>query len=99
MNPAIACELLARGCARCVRLGDRREHHVPALEKQRVEDLLLGGEVVVDQPVGDAGLVGDVRHPAGVEALAGEHPHRGVEDHPALVGRGRAGHRRPRFQP
>ena len=68
-----------------VGLGDRGEHHVPALEEQRVEDLLLGGEVVVDEPVGDARLVGDVRHPAGVKALAGEHAHGGVEDHPPLV--------------
>ena len=40
---------------------------------------------MVDEPVGDAGLVGDVRHAAGVEALAGEHAHRRVEDLPALV--------------
>ncbi len=43
---------------------------------------------MVDEPVGDAGLVGDVRHAAGVKALAGEHAHGGVEDHPALVDRG-----------
>ena len=68
---------------------DRGQHHVPALQEQRVEDLLLGGEVVVDEPVGDAGLVGDVRHAAGVKALAREHADRRVEDHPALVGGGR----------
>ena len=88
MNPAIAAQLVARGALGPIRLGDRREHHVPALEEQRVEDLVLGGEVVIDEPVRDPGLVGDVRHAAGVKALAREHPHRGVEDHPALVGGG-----------
>ena len=73
-----------------VDLVDRGEQHVPALEEQRVEHLVLGGEVVVDEPVGDAGLVGDVRDAAGVEALAGEHAHRGVEDQAALVQRGLA---------
>jgi hypothetical protein len=40
---------------------------------------------VVDEAVGDARLVGDVRDAAGVEALAGEHAHGRVEDQPALV--------------
>ena len=35
---------------------------------------------MVDEAVGDAGLVGDVRDAAGVEALAGEHAHGRVED-------------------
>ena len=68
-----------------VDLADRLEHHVPALEEQRVQDLVLGPEVVVHQPIGDAGLVGDVAHAAGVEALAREHANGGVEDHPPLV--------------
>ena len=90
MNDAICWSFSRAERLRGVGGGDRLEHHVPALEEQRVEDLLLGGEVVVDEAVGDAGLVGDVGHPAGVEALPGEHPHGGVEDHPALVdGRGR----------
>ena len=40
---------------------------------------------MVHEPVGDAGLVGDVRHAAGVEALAGEHPHRRRQDLAALL--------------
>jgi hypothetical protein len=44
-------------------------------------------EVVVDEPVGDAGLVGDVRDATGVETLTREDPHGGVEDQPALVDR------------
>ena len=83
-------ELLAHRDRLRVDLADQLEHHVPALEEQRVEHLVLGGEVVVDEAVGDAGLVGDVRHAAGVEALAREHPHRRVQDQPALVRRARA---------
>ena len=85
MKTAIACSFSRAGISRAVDLGDRLEQHVPALEEQRVEHLVLGLEVVVDEPVGDARLVGDVRHAAGVEALAREHAHRGVEDDPALV--------------
>ena len=47
------------------------EHDRPPLEEQRVENLVLGGEVVVDEPVGDARLVGDVGDAAGVEAAGG----------------------------
>ena len=49
-------------------------------DEELVEDLVLGGEVVVDEPVGDVGLVGDVGDPGRVEALAGEDPDGGVED-------------------
>ena len=58
---------------------------LPALEEERVEHLVLGLEVVIDEAVGDARLVGDVGHAAGVEALAREHAHGRVEDDPALV--------------
>ena len=87
MKPAIAASLSPRRALGGVGLRDRGEHHIPALQEQRVEDLVLGGEVVVDEPVGDAGLVGDIRDAAGVEPLPREHPHRGVEDHAALVDR------------
>ena len=78
-------ELLASLDVRPVSLGDRRQHHVPPFQKQRVENLLLGGEVVIDEPVGDPGLVGDIRNPAGVKTLPGKDPHRRVEDHPTFV--------------
>ncbi len=84
-------QLVARGDVAPVDLGDRLHEQAPALEEQRVEHLVLGAEVVVDEPVGDARLVGDVRHAAGVEALAREHAHRGVEDDPALVDGGLGG--------
>jgi hypothetical protein len=45
---------------------------------------------VVDEPVGHAGLVGDVAHAALVEALAREDAHRRVEDEAALLGGGAA---------
>ena len=88
MKPATEWSLSRDGQVARVDLADRVEHDLPALEEERVEDLLLRVEVVVDEPVGHAGLVGDVGHAAVVEALAREHPDRRVEDHAALVGRG-----------
>ena len=85
MNEAIAASFSRTGIGSASTSRISVEHHVPALEEQRVEHLVLGGEVVVDEAVGHARLVGDVRHAAGVEALAGEHAHRRVEDQPALV--------------
>ena len=82
-------QLLARARRPRVDLVDRLEHDLPALEEERVEHLVLGLEVVVDEAVGDARLVGDVRHAAGVEALAREHAHGRVEDQAALVDRRR----------
>ena len=61
----------------------------PVLAEDRCQHLVLGGEVVVEQAVRDAGLLRDVTDARRVVALAGEHPHRGVEDQPALVGRQR----------
>src|SRR3954468_2378059 len=78
-------QLLPRRPLPRVGLADDVEHDVPAFEEQGVQHGVLGREVVVDEPVGDARLVGDVRHAAGVEALAGEDPHGGVEDLAALV--------------
>ena len=87
MNEATAYSFSRAGISRRVDLGDRVEHDLPALEEERVEDLLLGAEVVVDEAVGDARLVGHVRHAAVVEAALGEHAHAGVEDQAALVDR------------
>src|SRR5262249_36303721 len=55
------------------------------------EDLILGGEVVVDESVRDPRLIGDVGDPAGVKSLAREHAHGGIEDHPPLVDGGGLG--------
>ncbi len=60
MKPAIASSFSRAGMSWRVDLADRLEQDVPALQEQRVEHLVLGAEVVVDEPVGDARLVGDV---------------------------------------
>ena len=65
MNEATMYSLSRAACPARVDLGDRVEHDLPALGEERVEDLLLRLEVVVDEPVGDAGLVGDVGDAAG----------------------------------
>ena len=64
MNDGDRVELVARREVLAVELADDVEHDVPALEEERVEHLVLGAEVVVDEAVGDAGLVGDVAHAA-----------------------------------
>jgi hypothetical protein len=84
-------ELVARGHVLAVDLGDRVEHQLPALGEDLVEDLLLRAKVVVDEPVGDARLVGHVGHAAVVEAVAREHADAGVEDQAALVHLGLGG--------
>ena len=80
MNHVIAWSLSRGSASLAVDLADRLEQDVPALEEERVEHLVLGAEVVVDEPVGDARLVGDVATRGGVEALAREDADRGVED-------------------
>ncbi len=80
MKPATASSFSRAGIALSVDLLDRRQQQRPALGEELVQDLVLGVEVVVDEPVGDAGLVGDVGDAAGVEALAREDADRRVED-------------------
>jgi hypothetical protein len=86
-------ELVARGGVRePIDLGDRVEHDLPALDEQLVEDLLLRIEVVVDEPVRDAGLVGHVGDAAVMEPLPREDGDGCIEDETALVhGAGAAG--------
>ena len=87
MNEAISCSFSRAPSSSCASTcADRLEHHVPALQEERVEDLVLGGEVVVHEAIRHPRLVGDVGDAAGVEALAREHAHGGVEDHAPLVG-------------
>ena len=85
MKPATAASFSRGVAAAAVGLLDRRQQQRPALDEELVEDLVLGAEVVVDEPVGDPGLVGDVGDAGRVEALAGEDADRGVEDLAALV--------------
>jgi hypothetical protein len=58
---------------------DRDRDRAPVLPEDRLEDLFLGGEVVVDEPVRGAGLVGDVGDAAAVIALARENARGGRE--------------------
>jgi hypothetical protein len=90
-EPGDRVQLLARGDRTRVYLLDRGEQQRPALGEELVEHLLLGVEVVVDEPVGDARLACDVRDAAGVKALAGEDANRGVEDLASPVDRGGLG--------
>ena len=85
MKPATAASLSRVGALGAFGLLDRGEQQRPALQEQLVQHLVLGVEVVVDEAVGDARLVGDVGDAGGVEALAGEDGDRGVEDLPAFV--------------
>ena len=61
------------------------EHVAPRLAEDRLEQLFLRAEVVVEQTVRDARLFGDVTDAAGVVALAREDAHGRVENEPTLV--------------
>src|SRR5215210_4180621 len=51
---------------------DAGEHLRPRVAEDRLEQLFLRLEVVVDEAVGDTGLLGDVSDPRRVEATARE---------------------------
>ena len=61
---------------------------LPRLAEDRLEHLFLRAEVVIEQPVRDARLLGDVADARGVVALAREDADGRVEDQPALLLRG-----------
>ena len=83
-------ELLARRSRPTPRRrGTRRARSAPGVAEHRLEHLLLRGEVVVEQPVGDARLLGDVADAAVVVARAREDAHGGVEDQLAASPPGR----------
>jgi hypothetical protein len=85
-------ELLARRDVAAADLLARLDQQRPALREELVEHLVLGVEVVVDEPVGDPRLGRDVRDARRMEALPGEDRDRGIEDGAALVGGGSLGH-------
>ena len=85
MKPATASSFARGEAPLAIGLLDRRQEQRPALAEELVQHLVLRLEVVVDEPVGDARLVGDVGDPGRVEALAGEDADRRVEDLAALV--------------
>ena len=92
MKPATASSFSRDGIVARVGLLDRGQQQRPALDEELVEDLVLGVEVVVDEPVGDLGLARDVGDAAVVEALPGEDADRGVEDLTAAIHRRCLGH-------
>jgi len=55
-------------------------HLLADLEQDREDELLLGLEVVVDEALGDARLLGDLFDRAVLVALAGEDAEGGLED-------------------
>ena len=84
-------QLLARGLVRASDRVDALEEHAPVLAEDRLEHLVLRREVVVEQAVRDARLLGDVADARRVEALVREHAHGRVEDQtPFLFGTGGA---------
>ena len=89
-------ELFARVVPRLFGERDGREEPPPLLAEDRLEHGVLRAEVVVDEPVGDARLAGDVADAGRLVALGGEHPNRGLEDEdPLVLGHGH----RPKTRP
>ncbi len=78
-------ELVRRRLVGLLHALDPRDEEVPVLVEDRLEHLVLGLEVVVEEPVGDARLLGDVADPARVEPLAREDAHGSVEELPPFV--------------
>ena len=77
---AVACALVG-----LLDRAHRVEDIAPRLAEDRLEQLFLRTEVVVEQTVRDTGFLGDVADPAGVVALARKDAHGSVEDEPTLV--------------
>src|SRR6476469_1028250 len=78
-------ELLGRRLTSLLRERDGREQPPPRLAEDRLEHCLLRPVVVVDESVGDTGLLRDVADRRCLVALPREDADRGVEDLPALV--------------
>ena len=86
MNDAIACSLSRALLSRASTSAITSSRTFQRSRKTVSRISSLDSEVVVDEPVGDARLVGDVGDAARVEALAGEDADRRVEDLAALLG-------------
>ena len=56
-------ELLVRGAVRRLDALEARDQFAPVLAEDRLQHLVLRGEVVVQEPVRDAGLLRDVADP------------------------------------
>src|SRR5439155_23897538 len=80
IDPREASQLLAKRNARDLdplRLADERR---PRLAEDRLQRLFLRAEVVVQQAVRDARLVGDVADAGRVESLGRKYPHGRLEE-------------------
>ena len=78
-------QLLVGRLVRRSHLLEADEQVAPVLAEERREHLLLGREVVVEQAVGDARLLGDVADARGVVALAREDADGRLDDEAALL--------------
>ena len=77
-------QLLAGRLARLLDALTRSTSTVPRLAEDRLQHLVLRREVVVEEAVRDARLLGDVADARRVVALAREHTHGRVEDQTPL---------------
>ena len=82
---AIPRSCSSAGSSDCSTRREAPEQLAPVLAEERREHLLLGREVVVEQAVRDARLLGDVADAGGVVAVAREDAHGGVDDEAALL--------------
>jgi hypothetical protein len=78
-------QLLDGRLVRLLDAPDPLDEDVPVLLEDRLEQDVLRVEVVVEEPVRDAGLLRDVADAARVEALAREDTDSGVKDLTPLV--------------
>ena len=82
---AIPRSCSSAGSSDCSTAREAAEQLAPVLAEDGLEHGLLGREVVVEEPVRDARLLGDVADAGGVVAVAGEDADGGVEDEAALL--------------
>ena len=80
-----AGEPVSRALVRFLDGTNRVEHVAPGLTGDRLEQLFLRAEVVVQQTVGNTCLFRDVADSGRVVALAREDANGCIEDEPALV--------------
>ena len=96
IDPREPPQLLAERRARRLDPLRLRDEQLPRVAEDRLEHLVLRAEVVVEQPVRDARLLGDVADARRAKSLAREHPHRRVEKLLPPVGHGARSIIRPR---
>jgi alpha-methylacyl-CoA racemase len=73
-------QLIVRGLAGLLHRVDPLDEQAPVLAEDRLENFVFRREVVVQQPMRHAGLLGDVADPRGVEPLSREDADGCVED-------------------